>query len=141
MAALDYYSAPQLIMPTGMWRQEILGRFEPQELSTVVAPADTTIRGLSANNIIIDEANDVFSSTNVQDAINAISTGLEWRDDGVYANGERLTAMWDSDIVLTVSDSTTLNTKITNSEVEELRNRVADLEEEIALLKMKFMEN
>lgn len=82
--------------------------------------------------------------TTVQEALNELNTslsGIEWRTDGAYINGERLVSTITSDSTAFIPADINLETKVYNPEVEELKDKVANLEEEIALLKMKFMEN
>lgn len=92
----------------------------------------------------ITRNNDLVSATNVQAAIEELSAGIgaiEWREDGAYVNGERLVSMISGDSTTFIPADINLETKVYNPEVEELKDKVANLEEEIALLKMKFMEN
>lgn len=87
---------------------------------------------------------EIIEATNVQTALNELSTslsGIEWRADGAYINGERLVSTITSDSAAFIPADINLETKVYNPEVEELKDKVANLEEEIALLKMKFMEN
>jgi hypothetical protein len=101
--------------------------------------------------VVNTEENRHLAATNVQDALNAIATGIQWNDNMlrtdefgnmvVTVDGNVLTQGNDYYETITSNNISIGSTHATNAEVEDLKDQIQALKDEINELKMSLLEN